>query len=239
MFVEALLVIGRDKAWNPPHNKKVVKTILVVLGLGSTCFGQWFTGGTVGIATLSGDGATKIDGGQTAISLYQPSNGPAFQLFAGKHLKDYLSVQGTYGWNQNRVTFTGLKLANGREDAFDQSRRSRQQSAGVDAMIYFRPRTSRYRPYVSGGLGWIQLSSQARELRVRKGMPEIPQDHFSASKAYWRTAVGMDFRLRPGWQFRYTFWETVSNNTLSAQLRPRGQALFLNFINQFGFVRQF
>ena len=200
---------------------------------------QWFAGGTAGIATLTGDGATSIDATRTAISLYKPSNGFAFQVFAGKHVREYFSVQAAYGWNRNQVTYTGLDIAAGREDSFEQARTARQQSAGLDGMIYFRPRASRFRPYVSGGAGWIHLDSQAQRVVIAKGNPVLPAAEFSASKPYWRTAVGMDLRLRPGWQFRYTFWETVSTNPLSAQMRPAGKALFLNFLNQFGLVHEF
>ncbi|MBM3762591.1 MAG: porin family protein [Acidobacteria bacterium] len=217
----------------------MLKVFFLIASLVPLCSGQWFAGGTAGIATLSGDGATNIDRDQTAISLYQPKNGPAFQIFAGKHIREYFSLQAAYGFNRNNVTFTGLATANNREDSFEQARTATQQSFGLDAMIHVLPRTNRFRPYVSGGAGTIHLASSSKSVRIQKGNPTLPPNEFSNSKLYWRTAVGLDLRLRPGWQFRYTFWETVSANPLSAQLRPRGKALFLNFLNQFGIVREF
>lgn len=237
--MKRFLPIRRDKVPNPPHNEEVLKVFFVLLALSCVSRGQWFAGGTIGIATLSGDGATNIDRDQTAISLYQPANGPAFQLFAGKHIREYFSIQAAYGFNRNNVTFTGLALQNNREDTFEQSRTATQQSFGLDGMIYFRPKASRFRPYVSGGAGTIRLTSDAQNVRILKGNPILPPNQFTSTKPYWRTAVGMDLRLRTGWQFRYTFWETVSSNPLSAQLRPGGKALFLNFLNQFGLVREF
>ncbi len=200
---------------------------------------QWFAGGTAGIATLTGDGRTIIDSTRTQIALYKPSNGPAFQVFAGRHLYDYLSIQAAYGWNRNPLTFTGTSLTGTQEDTFEQDRRSTQNSFGFDGMIYGRPRSSKWRPYVAGGAGLIHLNSRAQTLLISKGRPILPPDTFSATKPYWRTAVGIDFKLHPKWHFRFTFWETVTANPLSAQLRPPGKALFLNFLNNFGFVREF
>jgi len=200
---------------------------------------QWFSGGSVGLATLTGDGSTSIEASRTRIALYQPKNGPAFQLFAGRHIRDYLSLQASYGYNRNPVTFTGLDIANSIENSFEQSRRLTQHSGGLDAMIYFRPLTSKVRPYVSGGAGLIYLNSTTNRLLNIKGNPVPPPDSFSNTKPYWRTAVGIDLYLKPKWRFRYTFWETVTTNPLSAQLQPRGKALFLNFLNQFGVVREF
>ena len=205
----------------------------------SAAQGQWFAGGTVGIATLTGDGSTVVDSSRTSIALYKPQNGFAFQLFAGRHIREYFSVQANYGWNRNAVTFTGLNLEGGKEDSFEQARTLRQNSAGVDGMIYFQPRAARFRPYVSGGAGLIRLDSSASTLLIRKGNPSLPAESFAATKSYWRTAVGLDVQLRDKWRFRYTFWETVSTNPLSSQLRPQGKSLFLNFLNQFGLVREF
>ena len=211
------------------------RVLLFLLLTKGIAHAQWFAGGTAGIATVTGDGRTIIDSTRTEIALYQPSNGPAFQLFAGRHLNNYFSIQAAYGWNRNPVTFTGTNAT----DTFEQERRSTQNSFGFDGMIYGRPRTSIWRPYVAGGTGLIHLNSRAQTLLISKGRPTLPPDSFSATKPYWRTAVGIDLKLRPKWYFRFTFWETVSSNPLSAQLRPPGKALFLNFINNFGFVREF
>jgi len=211
----------------------------MVCAIGSLAQAQWFSGATAGIATLTGDSATSINAARTGISLYQPANGPALQVFAGKHVREYFSFQAAYSFNRNNYNLTTLDQTASSENSFTQSRRLRQDALGVDGLIYFRPRSSRVRPYVSGGLGWIHLSSSLRETQISKGNPTLPANTFSSNKPYWRTAVGMDIRLKPGWQFRYTFWETVSSNTLSSQLRPQGKSLFLNFLNQFGIVHEF
>jgi hypothetical protein len=219
--------------------KKMFVVFALLLLAVAPLHSQWFGGGSVGIATLTGDGATRIDANQTSISLYQPQIGPAFQFFAGRHLRNYFSVQAAYGFNRNNSTFVGSSISPNREDTFEQTRTIRQQSVGFDAMIYARPQGSRLRPYVSGGFGYMHLNSQRQALIIRKGNPALPADAISAGKPYWRTAVGVDIQLRPRWQFRYTFWETVTTNPLSSQLRPQGSALFLNFLNQFGLVREF
>lgn len=180
-----------------------------------------------------------IDASATRVSLLKPENGPAMQFFAGRQFRDYFSAQASYGWNSNDVAFTGTSFAGGRETTFEQARSSRQNSAGGDAMIYFRPRTSRLRPYLSGGAGVVHLSSTAGRTLIAKGSPILPAEKFSHTNVYWRTTVGMDVRLAGGWWFRYSFFETLSNNGLSSELAPPGQRRLLNFQSQFGIFRTF
>ena len=123
--------------------------------MGMVCVsqGQWYAGGMGGLSTLSADGRTVITRDSTAISLYKPENGAALSLFAGKHWREYLSVQGMYVWNRNALQFTETLVEGGRETTFEQKRTSSQNAGSVDGLLYFRPRASRFRPYVSGGLG--------------------------------------------------------------------------------------
>ena len=57
---------------------------------------QWFAGAGGGVSTLSADGQTRIDNAATAISLYKPENGLSAHAFAGRHLNNYFSLQGSY-----------------------------------------------------------------------------------------------------------------------------------------------
>jgi hypothetical protein len=209
---------------------------LVLAGAGRA---QWYAGAMGGLSTLSADGRTIITTESTAISLYKPENGPSLHLFAGKHWREYLSVQGSYVWNRNALQFTETRVEGGRESTFEQKRTSAQSAFSADGLIYFRPRSSRFRPYVSGGLGMVRLSSSAGPIVVSKGTVSLPPDQFAATRVFWRTAVGIDVRVAQGWRFRYSFWETLSANSISRELRPRGQRNLANFQNMFGFVREF
>jgi len=210
--------------------------LIVVTAMG---FGQWYAGGTAGFSTISADGQTVINGGSTAISLYKPENGPAVQLFVGRHWREYLSTQGSYSWNRNPLQFTGTRIEGGQEVTFEQKRSSRQNVVTAEVLIYFRPRSSRFRPYVLGGLGMVNASSRAGEVVVSKGRVVLPPERFSVTRLQQRTAVGLDFRLKDGWRFRYTFWENISANPFSRELVPRGRRNLLNFQNMFGFLKEF
>lgn len=200
--------------------------------------GQWYAGGSAGIATLSGDGAANVTATAAATAQYQPRIGLAAQAFTGRTFGNYFATQGAFSWNRNQLTFIGLDNS-AAAFAFEQQRRSQQFTLGIDGLIYFRKRGERLRPYVSGGVGWLRVSSSAATLRNASGAPPLPAARFIAHKPYWRTAVGLDVTLKHRWRFRYTFWETVSTNPFGAELRPQGRALLLNFHNQFGLLREF
>lgn len=213
--------------------------LLLLVLINGAAAAQWFAGGTGGISTLSGDGASRVEPDRAATAQYQPKIGLAAQGFAGRQFGNYLGLQAAFSWNRNQVTFVGVDTSGAGAMAFEQERQSSQRTAGIDGLIYFRKRGEIFRPYVSVGAGWLHLSSDAGGRLVTSGAVRLPAARFSAQKPYWRTAVGLDLAVKPGWRFRYTFWETVSANPFSSQLRPQGKALLLNFLNQFGFVREF
>ncbi len=225
---------------NPPQNGEMsLRGIGLLMGVTAVSYGQWYAGGTAGFSTISADGQTVINGSSTAVSLYKPENGPAVQLFVGRHWREYLSTQGSYSWNRNPLQFTGARIEGGQEATFEQKRSSRQNVVTGEGLIYFRPRSSRFRPYVLGGLGMVNVSSAAGAVVVAKGRVVLPPERFSATRLHWRTAVGMDFRFKEGWRFRYSFWENVSANPFSRELVPRGKRNLANFQNMFGFVKEF
>ena len=214
------------------------RTLAVSVCCSGLAAAQWFAGASGGVATLSADGSSSLDATQTVVSAYKPENGAAFEVFGGRHINDILSIQAAYVWNRNALTFTGASFSGGRDTSYEQARDSSQQAGGAQAMIYFRSRRSRFRPYVSGGAGIAHLVSHAGPAIVAKGAP-LPAETFSASSVYWRTAVGLDARLRKGWWLRYAFGETLSANGLSKRLLLPGERHLLNFQSQFGFVRVF
>jgi hypothetical protein len=200
---------------------------------------QWFAGAGGGISTLSADGQTNIDNAITAISLYKPENGPSAHAFAGRHLNNYFSLQGNYTWNRNTLSLTGSRLANGAEATFQQDYRGRSHTAAGEGLIYFRARASRFRPYLSGGVGLVNFNAKAGAVTVSKGAVQLPPAAFRDTLPIWRTAVGIDIRLRRGYAFRYNFWETLSDNPISRQLTPAGVRNLANFQSIFSLLKEF
>lgn len=218
------------------------KWIAAVSFSAANAMGQavWFAGGGPGISTLSGDARSIISASSTAISQYKPENGPIAHLFAGRHVHEYLSVQGAWSWNRNAVALVSSRVEAGRETLYEQGRRSSQNNGAVDALLYFRNRASFARPFLSVGLGVMSFRSGDPELRVVKGSPVLPAAAFSAVKPGLRVAAGIDLMLgRSGWGFRYAFLETIQGNPVSPRLDPPGQRGLANFQNLFGIVKYF
>ena len=206
--------------------------LLVVL-MAQPCHGQrYFFAALGGISTLSADGATRLDT-VTAVSLYKPENGPAWNVAAGAHWNDWISVQANYIWNRNDLAITEIRdLAR-----LEQDRRATQNAAIFDLLLYFRPRRSRIRPYLSAGTGLVHLNTVAAG-PVRGDLAPVPPEAAS-TKLPLRVAVGINLLWRNGWGFRYSFSETRTGNPLSADLSPRGSRGLANFQNLFGLVKYF
>jgi len=193
-----------------------------------------------GVSTLSADGRSSFAPGVTSTSLYKPENGPLLNLFTGIHLNDHLSLQGNYVWNRNDITLVSLFAPErGGATAYQQTRTSRQHGIFGDLLLYFRNRDSWVRPYLSAGLGVAFLRSEEKRLTDEIGMPALPPSVFSAAKAGFRAAVGIDLALRGGFQFRYSFTETIQGNEFSRYLSPPGERNLAHFQNLFGIVIRF
>jgi hypothetical protein len=187
--------------------------LLLSILLPSAAWGQFYVAGLGGAASLS-NGASA-GGTPAAASNYAATAGAAFQAAAGYHFSDWVSVQGFYIWNRNRVVTT---LVQG--NALSQSSEIVPQRAlGVDGMMYFRARSSRIRPYLSGGPAWVRILGE--------------------NKLGFRTAVGMDVRIRSGWSARYSFSEMMTANPLAQRLTPSAGGLLMNFENVVGFTKTF
>jgi hypothetical protein len=120
---------------------------------------------------------------------------------------------------------------------FEQERHSSQNAAIADLLVYFRPRRSRIRPYLSAGTGFVRLKSTAAgpaQGTITPGPPLI-----DTVKLPIRVAVGVDLMWRHGYGFRYSFSETMTANPFSATLDPPGSRRLANFQNLFGFVKYF
>jgi hypothetical protein len=200
-----------------------------------------YIGAAGGITTLSADGTSSIDRTASAASSYKPENGATLRLFAGRHLRQYLSVEANYGWNRNALGLSSIRTGPGTtpEASYDQARTSRQHQGGVDLMLYFRNRESWARPYLAFGAGALAFASELEANRVTKGAAVLPPERFTATRFFVRTTVGIDLRFRPGWAFRYSFGETLSGNPISKQLSPPGSRNLAGFQNLWGILRTF
>jgi len=200
---------------------------------------SYFVGGLGGISTLSADGQSSITATSTDISLYKPENGATFQIVGGRHLNDYLSVQGNYGWNRNSLTLTSSQSSAGETVFYQQMRCATQHSVLGELMLYFRNLKSRVRPYLSLGAGVVRLVSNEDSIEQTLGNPTLAPLGFTSVKPALRIGVGIDLAIKNGWAFRFTFSETIRSNPISAQLDPTGQRNLANFQNLFGFVKYF
>jgi outer membrane protein W len=179
----------------------------------SSVFAQVFVTGLGGAAALS-NAATATPSPPSA-SNYDSKVGPALNATIGYHASDWVSFQAGYIWNRNRIVTTNVAGA-----TFSHTESTRGQYAvSGDLLLYFRPRTSRIRPYLSAGPAWVRLSKE--------------------NKLGLRVAVGADLMIGSGWGLRYSFSEMISANPFATALYPPAQSKLMNFQNLFGFVKVF
>jgi hypothetical protein len=187
-----------------------------------------------GFAAISDDGKNDFNHGAIASS-YRHSNGAALNVGAGRHFSNWISVQGNYIWNRNTIFLSGINNGGFYEHRNDTS----QHAVVLDGLLYFRPLTSRVRPYLSTGVGLVRISRELREVTALR--PPILETTPSASAWYagLRVAVGIDVLWKNGWGLRYSFSETISPNLFSKSLLPPGDRTLMNFQNLWGVVKYF
>jgi hypothetical protein len=196
-----------------------------------------FGGGLAGIATLSAD-ARSVGSPPVSVAMYKPENGPTMLVFGGRHLTEYLSVQGSYSWNRNNFVMTGAELGPP-TTAYDLSSRATLNTVVAEAMLYFRNRASFARPWLSAGPGLAHFRASARGAAIVRGAPDLPRREYDRTGICFRVAVGIDLRLRGGFALRYSFSETIQRNPISAELRPPAARNLANFQNFFGGLWRF
>ena len=160
-------------------------------------------------------------------------------VVGGGHLSDYLSLQGSYGWNRNELTLTSSQSAGDANVFAEQVRTATQHSVLGELLLYFRNRKSFARPYLSAGAGLVRLSSSEESIRSVRGVTPMAPGAFRSTSAAFRVAVGIDLFIKNGWAFRFTFSETIRNNAISEQLTPPGERNLAHFQNLFGLVKYF
>src|SRR5215469_10481619 len=223
------------------HQKvlEVFAIFLLIANVPGLAHAQLYAGILGGISSLSGDARSIVGSGSEAFSSYDPKNGGDFSVLFGKHFSEYFSAQGGYGWNENDLSLSSGISVNGTSVGYQETRTSSQQTLIGNALVYFRARNSRLRPYLSVGTGFMHFTSTEQRVEQVMGTPALPPRQFSSNHVVLNVPVGMDLNLGRGWAFRYTFSETISSNPVSDRMSPPGQHTFKNFQNLFGFIRRF
>lgn len=219
--------------------KMFVQIFGLMICLPSVASAQYYAGALGGITTISGDARSVIGSATSAFSLYKPENGPSASVFVGRHLTDYLSLQGDYTWNRNDLTLSATSTSSQGETLYQEMRNSSEQSVLGNLLLYFRNRRSWARPYLSAGTGVVRFQSREVSITTFTGTPPLPPPEITSNGAALRVAVGIDMTLHAGWAFRYTFSETIRGNPVSAVLSPPGQRNLATFQNLFGIVKTF
>jgi outer membrane protein W len=197
-----------------------------------------FAGAMYGVSALSADARSVISDSTAAVSLYDPKNGPALNVFAGIHIAQYFSLQANWMWNRNDLTLVSSLTSPQTGAFYEQHRDSRQHTAVLDGLIYFRRLDSAIRPYLGTGLSLVHFSSNETVVSAPQGMTP-PAGKIASTHIGLRSHVGIDFKLSRRWAFRYSFSETISGNPISPSLTPSGRRGLMNFQNLFGLLGRF
>jgi hypothetical protein len=198
-----------------------------------------YAGGMGGVATLSGDGSANITPSSASTSLFDPDNGGAAEVFAGVHLFEYISFQVDYVYNRNNAVVVSTSGESNALNFFRQPESITQNAFLANVLIYFRKRNSRIRPYLSEAGGAVLLHSRLSGPAVVGGSVVLPPPASDHASIALRTSVGVDFRLRGPWYFRYSFGETITRNMLGDQVAPPQHRIPKNFQNLFGVYFRF
>lgn len=197
---------------------------------------QLYVGGVGEITALTGAASSAPSDGGLSVAQYSPRNGPGVQLFAGLHLNNWISVQGNYFWRTNKVGVSSTSSTPGMY--FSEMRDSSQIGGIIDALVYFRPLSSRIRPFLGVGAGILRLSSPRSNIDLLGSEATLPAAEFSSVRPVLDVPVGADLYLTRRLAFRYSFSEMRRSNDFAQQLVPRGSSALLDFQNMFGFVFQ-
>ena len=196
--------------------------------------GMVYFGAMGGIATLSGDANAVITPTSASTSSYDPSNGGAASAFIGVHIFNYISVQADYVWNRNDVVLVSSNSGAGATSFYRLPESVTQNGFLGNALLYFRKRESRIRPYLSEGVGAVLIHNRLSAGGIVAGNPALPPASSDRASIALRTSVGLDLRFRDAWHFRYSFGETITRNTFGEQLSPPEHRIAKNFQSLFG-----
>jgi outer membrane protein W len=195
-----------------------------------------FAGALFGVSALSADAQAVTTGDDAAVSLYDPRNGPALNVFGGVHVAQYFTIQVNWMWNQNDLALVSSTSSQA-GGFYEQTRDSSQHAVVFDGLIYFRRLDSAIRPYLGTGLSIVHFSSEEAGSRAQGLSP--PAGTIKSTHVGLRSHVGIDFRVSRHISFRYSFSETICSNPISPSLTPPGRRRLMNFQNLFGLVSRF
>ena len=217
----------------------VAALLLAILPSPSTAQDSgYFVGVISGSSQLSGDPSSMVSAAGFATSVYKPETGPAVNVFVGRHLREYVTLQLNYTWNRHDVAFFSARATPTESRFYEQPHSTTHHTFIGDVLVYFRERSSRIRPYLSGGLGFLHLSSERRPGLIDGGLMP-PRSAFTTTDFTTRVAVGADVPVGNGWSIRYSFSENLGPNPLSRQLDPQGTRGLMSFQNLVGVMREF
>ena len=111
-----------------------------------------FAGALFGVSALSADAQAVTTGADAAVSLYDPKNGLALNVFGGFHVAQYFAIQVNWMWNRNDLTLVSSYTSPQAGGFYEQTRDSSQHALVFDGLIYFRRLDSSIRPYLGTGL---------------------------------------------------------------------------------------
>ena len=196
-----------------------------------------FAGALFGVSALSADAQAATAGVDAAVSLYEPKNGVALNVFGGFHLAQYFAIQVNWMWNRNDLRLVSSNTSPQVGGFYEQDRASSQHGVVFDGLIYFRRLDSSIRPYLGTGLSVVHFSSQEIGFRAHGLRP--PAGELTSTHISLRSHVGIDFRLSRHLAFRYSFSETIRSNPICPSLTPPGRRPLMNFQNLFGLATRF
>jgi Outer membrane protein beta-barrel domain len=196
-----------------------------------------FAGAVFGVSALSADARAMTADADAAVSLYDPKNGPALNVFGGIHVAQYFAIQVNWMWNRNDLTLVSSYTSPQAGGFYEQTRDSSQHAVVFDGLIYFRGLDSSIRPYLGTGLSVVHFTSEGDNSRAQGLSP--PAGEIRSTHIGLRSHVGIDIRLSRHVVFRYSFSETISSNPISPWLTPPGGRGLMNFQNLFGFISRF
>src|SRR5215472_423531 len=106
------------------------KILLCWLATTCVCYSatDYYVGTVAGLATLSADGRSAVSPDQSLVSVYKPENGPAVNVFFGRYLGGYVSLQANYIWNSNSLTLNSTAATSSGPVFYQESRNSSQTS---------------------------------------------------------------------------------------------------------------
>ena len=197
-----------------------------------------FVGGYLGVSTLSADARTDVTSSGAQFSSYKPENGLTAVGFAGRHLNDWVSIMGSYGWNRNSILLAAGQAGTA-SSATSREYASSTHTVIGETLVYFRPRRSRIRPYLSAGAGLVDIHAASRAAATSFAAPPSLPAAIDHTGPAFRVAVGIDLFLSKNLALRYSFSETLQGNPFSTALTPAAPRKLANFQNWLGVAFHF